>query len=313
MGLFSNLFGRKKEAEGPSTPATPPASSGEETVSLSLQILLESWDIADEAALREALASYDPSLRPVEITRFVRADGEATLADLTWQKQSFRLAAFNSPMPKIPVETCIAPSHYDSQIKNRAREHRAHALLFCESPRSQILRNYARLAMLCGGILRESGGLAVLNERAQTSLPAALWTEDDAQTKPAVLWTKAPLLYLYAGFVKFNLPDSPQVWMTTRGLDVFGLPNLTHLAPDHSHGSATMEIFENVAAYMVSNGPVLGAGHTMQIGTDTFMRLRAPATEQELAVADGKELLIADFIGADQTLKNVFPSKGVSN
>ncbi len=305
MGLFSNLFGRKS-ASSASTPNDGTA------VSLSLQLLLEEWRIEDEAALASALSAYDSSLRSARISSFVRSETNSAFADIEWQNQKFRLVAFDLPMPSEAVEHCLQPAAFDVEIKDQARAHAAHALLFCDSLRAEILQNYVRMAMLCGGLLETSGGLAVLNESAQTAMFARTWHET-AELSRFEFWNTLPILFLYAGFVKFMRPESPEVWMTTRGLNVWGLPNLTTLAADHSQASKVFEHFNNIAAYLVSNGPVLAAGHTMQIGANAFMRLREPQNDEERAVAGDYPLLVADFIGSDEANTSVFPSKGLSN
>ncbi len=316
MGLFSNLFGRKA-APSPPSPSSPAAprpneeDAPKETVSLSLQLLLEAWTLRDEAALLAALRGYDASLSSLSLDTWVCADDGTTLCDIQWQGQRFRLVAFNHQMPADAVEACVQPCAWDQEFKRQARAHEAHVLLLCDSPRAAVLQNYVRLAMLCGGLLEHSHGIGVLNETAQTAMPAKVWL--DTRTGRFEQWNTLPVLLLYAGFVKYVVPDSPKVWMTTRGLEAWGLPNLTTLAPDHSHGSQMLEIFGNVATYLIANGPVLQPGHTMQVGVDNHMKLRAPESADELAIQGEGKLLVAQFISAAQANKAVFPSKGLSN
>ena len=310
MGLFSNLFGRKKAPSSP-TPSAQGADVSADTVLLGLQVLLEAWMLRDEESLRAALRGYDAPLASLTLEEWACGDDGTTFCHIVWQGQRFRLVAFGHPMPAEALERCVQPCAWDGAFKERARAHPAHALLFCDSPRAAVLQNYVRLAMLCGGLLERSGGIGVANEVAQTAMPATAWL--DTSMGRFDLWNTLPVLLLYAGFVKYVVPDGPQVWMTTRGLEVWGLPNLTTLAPDHTHGSQMLEIFGNVTSYLIANGPVLRAGHTMQIGVDNHMKLRAPESEDELAIQGDGELLVAQFISAAQANKAVFPSRGLSN
>jgi hypothetical protein len=52
------------------------------------------------------------------------------LGMMGWVKHVIRLVGFNAPMPATAVETCVAPSHYAKELKERAQSHQAHILLF---------------------------------------------------------------------------------------------------------------------------------------------------------------------------------------
>ena len=72
-------------------------------------------------------------------------------------------------MPAAAVETCVAPSHYPKELKERARSHQAHAILFYAGYEASPFDRYVALAA-AAGVLARLGALAVLNEWA--SLPS---------------------------------------------------------------------------------------------------------------------------------------------
>ena len=107
------------------------------------------------------------------------------------------------------------------------------------------------------------------------------------------------LLHLYCGFVKCQVQDVPGVWMRTYGCHLLGLPDLAFHAEGHHQGQETFNIFQSVLGYVLNSGAELGAGHTMQIGQDTFLKLRAPAEAEGFLDSEG-ELFVAELIRADQ-------------
>ena len=170
-----------------------------------------------------------------------------------------------------------------------------------------MTEQFVALAMVAGALSFEQG-LAILNEGARTSIPAnfARPTDED-EVKPSELWRSLPPLFLFAGFVKYEVEDAPGVWMRTHGLEKFGLPNLATYTQGHHQGEEVFGIFGNVASYLLAQGPVLAAGHTMQIAETRHMKLRE-LNDDEAVLDDGSPLLVAEFIGADEVNKHIWGS-----
>ena len=96
--------------------------------------------------------------------------------------------------------------------------------------------------------------------------------------------------------VKYEIEWIAGVWMRTHGAHLFDLPDLAHHASGHDHGQEVFDIFTNVLSYLMDSGATFAAGHTMQVGEETFMKLREP-TDREGAFLDSPgELFVADLI-----------------
>ena len=147
------------------------------------------------------------------------------------------------------------------------------------------------------GALAEHGALMVLNESGHTSFPARALARAGTDDTMALL--HGLLLLLYCGFVKYQVQDVPGVWMRTHGCPLLGLPDLAFHAEGHHQGQETFDIFQSVLGYVLNSGAELGAGHTMQVGEDTFMRLRSPTEDEAFLDSEG-ELFVAEMIRADQ-------------
>ncbi|RYG71271.1 DUF4261 domain-containing protein [bacterium] len=295
MGIFDSL--QKKNQDSPSSETE--ADSGPVA---SLQILFAAPFDLDEAAFTRQLRAYDKSLSAAQLS-VVQAGEGSWMANISWGIHIVQVVTFGFPMPQEPVEACLQPSHYNRETKDLARTQQAHALLFYRGEANNVSEQYVSLALIAGALCGE-GGLAVLNESALTSVPSRVFTAESGESN-LELWRTAPPLFLFAGFVKYELEGQPGVWMRTYGLHVWGLPDLATLVEGHHQGTEIFNIFSNVASYMMAKGPILCAGHTMQIGEDIYMKLRDPKLE-EAAMGQPNEVLIAEFIRSDQSNPFVF-------
>ncbi len=78
--------------------------------------------------------------------------------------------------------------------------------------------------------------------------------------------------------MKYEVEDIEGVWMRTYGADCFGLPDFAAHAQGHHEGQKYSDIFNNILRYLLESGAEMAAGHTMQVGKTTFMKLRDPLT-----------------------------------
>ena len=296
MGIFDTF--RKSKA------ATPPVENG-----ASLQILLSAPLSSDFAALQTCIRAYDPALKAATMsgTSTAQTPGEAgsLLAQVEWGAHAVQVVAFPLPMPAEVVEKCVQPASFAAEQKAAIRAQSAHALLFYKGTAANVTEQFVAVALIVGALSGENG-LAVLNEGAHTSLPATIFRDD--AIKPAQFLRTLPPLYLFVGFVKYNVENVSGVWMRTHGMEEFGLPNLATHTSSHAQGGEVFDIFNNVAGYLMTQGPVLDAGHTMQIGDDQFMRLRTLALD-EAFLDDGAPILVAEFIGANEANAHIFGSE----
>lgn len=209
-----------------------------------------------------------------------------------WERHVVKVVGFNAPMPRDAVEACIQPAHFDSEFKQIAYEHKAHVMLYYAGYELDPLEQYVALAAAAGA-LAYFGGSFVLNETARTAVPAAVLHphEEDAGNMLGAL-RGLPLPFLYCGFVKLEVEGTPGVWMRTYGCHRFGLPDFALLAPGHEQSTATFELFSNLLAYLRQTGKQFAPGHTMQVGDNTFMRLRARTLDEWYLESEGEMLVV---------------------
>jgi len=271
---------------------------------LSLQVLFADPVGPDEAELTVALRAGSEQLADavVEIDPEIRNAG-FPVGVARWGEHSISFITFNAPMPAELVDRCVAPAHYGRELKERARAHRAFTLLYHTNDELPPLERYAALALLAG-VLGRHGGLVVVNESARTSLPVAVFAPGQTDGDWVDVVRSMPLLMLDAGFVKYNVAGVERVWMRTYGCHHLGLPDLAMLAEGHHEGQQTFELFGNMLSYLLDSGARFGVGHTMQVGDDKYLRLRAPREEENFLDSEG-ELFFCDYITAEETNNNV--------
>ena len=304
MGIFDSF---RKPAKN-----TAPAHKVKDGASL--QILLGAPLSDDFDALQTRIRAHASVLKAAQVNGISTGpspdEASSFLAEVSWGAHAVRVVAFPLPMPAEVVETSVAPAHYGAQNKTEIRAHKAHALLYYDGQSTNKLEQFVAVAVVAGALCGESG-LAILNENARTSLPAGVITSDMSM-KPSEFWRTLPPLYLFAGFVKYGIQNAPGVWMRTHGLETFGLPNLATLAEGYNQSEKVFDIFNDIVAYMMEQGPVLAAGHTMQISEDEHMRLREldrAVNSDEMMLDDGEPILVAEFISAAEINPHIFGSE----
>jgi hypothetical protein len=298
MGVFERFFGRK--GEGPAEPAKPVANPDLKNP-LSLLVLFGGPLSFDGAGLTRALRGYHAEMAGAvcEIAPETAAQG-TPLGLAGWGRHVVQLVGFSAPAPAQVVEDCVAPAHYKPELKRQAREHKAHVILYYAGYEESPYEQYVALTAVAGA-LAEQGALLIANEVARTSFPAQALRRSAASSDEVImeLLRGQLLLLLYCGFVKCHVQDVPGVWMRTYGCERLGLPDLAYHAESHAQGQNTFDIFANVLGYVLNSGAELGAGHTMQVGETTFMKLRAPTQDEGFLDSEG-ELFVAEMIPADQ-------------
>jgi hypothetical protein len=296
MSVFERFFGRR---EGdPADKGKPIANPAIENP-LSLGVLFPEPPGLTSEALTASLRAYHPDLAGA--TADVERDPEGgkgawLLGVAGWGKHAVKLVGFDAPMPSEVVELCVQPAHYKAELKEQARRHKAHLLLYYGGYEEDAYEQYVALAAVAGA-LAEHGAVMAVNEAAHMSFPAAALAR--RARLDAMDWLHSLLLHLYCGFVKYQVKGEPGVWMRTYGCHRIGLPDLAFHAEGHHEGQKTFDIFSSVLGYVLNSGAELGAGHTMQVDENTFLRLRSP-TEDESFLDGAGTLFVAEMIRADQ-------------
>lgn len=278
----------------------PPVANPRLRDPLGLQCLFDiPLDLPAEG-LQAALRDYHPDLAEATIELYPvppggKPDEPAIMGLVAWGRHVIKLVAFAQPMPADAVRACVQPSHFDPSYKEIAYRHQSHVMLYYNGYDQDPLEQYVSLAAVAG-VLTTFGAVFTLNETARTAIPAPVLTpheEDDGNMLAALRGLPLPLIY--CGFVKLEIEGQPGVWMRTYGAHRFGLPDLAMHEPGHTHARFAFELFGNALAYLRSSGHRFAVGHTMQVGDDLFLRLRARTTAEWYLESEG-EMLVAERV-----------------
>lgn len=293
MSVFSRFFG-KSDADDFSDGQLVANPKIERP--LSLQVLFPEPCPLDSDRLAESFRSYHPSMSRVrcEIDPALTREGKM-FGMVGWEKHIVRCVGFDIPMPAEAVEACVEPSHYPQELKQHARSHKAHVILYYAGYEPSPVEQYVALAATAG-VLARLGAIVVLNESGRTSFPVSALSGSDSDGDIMDLLRTLPLPILYCGFVKHEVEGIPGVWMRTYGAPLLGLPDFAAHATGHHEGQRYFDMFENVFGYLRESGAQLAAGHTMQIGEEEYLRVRLPTEEEAFLESEG-ELLVAEIIG----------------
>lgn len=284
MSIFNRFFGRKEEP----TDAGQLIANNRIEKPLALTVLFAAPPIIDAKGLARALRAYHPSMRTARVEL---EPGEGALFGLVgWGKHVVKMVGFNdASMPKEALEACVAPAHYPAEVKAQVRAHRGLVILYYAGYEEAPLEQYVALAAVAGALV-EFNGVAVVNETAHTSLPAGIFTHAELGDESLDMLRSFPLTTIFCGFVKYDVEGTEGVWMRTYGADKFGCNDLAALAKGHHEGSKYSDLFNNILNYQLESGAEFAAGHTMQVGESTYMRLRDPL-ETEYFLHEPKALV----------------------
>ncbi|WP_396332299.1 DUF4261 domain-containing protein [Burkholderia anthina] len=292
MSLISRFFGRKDAPDNAAELVAAPDIDNP----LSVAVVFDGPLQVDIDALTAALRAYHPSMRQA------RVETEPTLEQVFglagWGNHVVRLVGFDAPYPSDALEACVAPAHYGQDLKQQVRTSRSHVILYYAGHEANPLDQYVALAAVAGALAAQNG-LAVLNERAHTSLPAGVFDAKELGEESLEVLREIPLNLFFCGFVKYEVDGTEGVWMRTYGADVFGLPDFGALAAGHHEGERYSGIFNNVMHYLLQSGARMHAGETMQVGSETFMKLREPL-DHEYYLQGPAQVLVAELISADE-------------
>src|SRR5215475_6863733 len=220
------------------------------------------------------------------------------LAMVGCDKHVIRLVGFDAPYPAAACEACVAPAHYPQELKQRARSHKAHVILYYAGQELSPFEQFVALAATAGALAR-LGAIVVLNESGHKSFPAAALSGLDSESDIMELLRELPLPILYCGFVKLEVEGVPGVWMRTYGAPLLGLPDLAAHATGHEEGQRYFDMFDSIFRYLRESSARLAAGHTSQIDEEEYLRFRTPNEEEEF-LQDGAELLVVETITPDE-------------
>jgi hypothetical protein len=195
------------------------------------------------------------------------------------------------------VEPCIQLAHYDHDDKDRARAHRAVVSIdyvgTCEPP---FVAQVVLTAI--GGAIATSGAIAVVNQRARTSVPAGLLAK--SQERMIEVLSALPPLLIHSGFAKYSVEGTEGVWMRTHGNAAVGMSDFAHHAPSHEEGQAIFTLFSDMMLYLRSSRVTMAPGDVAQIGEDQFTFLRAPTADEAFLDQDDGPVLVVELLDREK-------------
>lgn len=268
---------------------------------VSYQLLfLETLDI-DADALTLALRAYHPSvgkaraeLVEVVLENVPEEESHSLIGLVGWANHIVKIVGFNARIPDSVFETCVRPAHFDMQLKETARQHKSHLILYYAGFETDPLEQYVALTVTAAALARFNA-ILLLNEAARTAFPAEALLVEEPEHDSLELLRAMPIPLLYGGFVKIEIDGEPGVWMRTFGNKLLHLPDLGFKAEGHHQGSETFDLFANMLDYLRQSGSQIAPGHTMQIGDDCHYRLRARLPDEWFLESDG-EMLVAEKV-----------------
>lgn len=297
MSLFERFFGQPDEIDPHALVAVE-----REWRQISFQLLFRDSLDLDAAAVEAKLREFHPetSEARVELLDVEGGDTPSGVIGLVgWREHVVKLFGMNFPIPEEVFQTCVAPAHYSQSIKDEGRQHQSHLLLYYAGSAADPLERYVALSAV-SAVLSRFGAVLILNEAAHTSFPATtLWGDDLSEDSMELLRT-LPIPLLYGGFVKMEVEDRAGVWMRTFGNSLLDLPDLAMLTQGHHEGGETFDLFANMLAYLRDAGVRFAPGHTMQVGPETYLKLRSPEPGTEYFLENDGEMLVATRIGAHE-------------
>jgi hypothetical protein len=295
MSIFNRFFGKRESDDRPDDLVARPKTDD----SPALQILFADRFQLDPAAITAAMRAYHPSMAQARCEVAPELNQESKVFGLAgWGKHVIKLVGFDLPMPKDVVELCVAPSHYPQLLKDRARAHKSHLLLWYAGSEESVVEQFVALAAFAG-VMDRFAAVVVLNESARTSFPTAALSGKGIKGDMMEQLRTLPLPILYCGFVKYDIPNDKNVWMRTYGAHVLGLPDFAVYTNGHHEGERYFGMFDSIMRYMLNTGKRLAAGHTMQLGASDYLRCRAPTKDEPWLESKG-EMLVTEVIRADQ-------------
>jgi len=287
-----NFFDRFRGAAPPDFVKAPLAANLGIVDPASLQLLFAQPPTLVAEHLAAVLRAYHPDLASatVELMPVSEVPGHADLFSaegppasvlglVGWGQHVVRLVLFAAAMPARAIEGCLQAALLPSDVKDDARRHGAHVLLYYAGYAEDALEQLVALAAVAAA-LGEFGAIVTMNEEARTAILSTDLLPDQEGEDMMTVLRSLPLPYLYGGFVKLILSDTPGVWMRTSANHRLGLPNLARYAASHDEGQSVFRLFSGLLGYLRETQLQLEPGEVLRIDDDNLFQVRLP-TEGE--------------------------------
>lgn len=217
------------------------------------------------ADLQPRMSAFDPAL-----TGSLVALGHARW-QYTVASTEFEIEFHAQPISARALASAIDHAPYPASVKAAARTHRAHWCVRLQASAGPWLDRCGMLLAIVGALAQTEGAIAVVHCAAQASLPAAALIPDAGERLQIL--RAYPLGLLITGFQKYEIAGEPGLWMASVDAHALGLPEFAMWVPDHTHGQATLELYDLLHRHLLQSAAVFRPGD------------RITAGQQELRVA----------------------------
>jgi hypothetical protein len=278
MSLFERFFGRRNQED-----ASPLVATRVENP-LSIAVLFAGAPTLNPTKVVGALQTYDNAMKRA---RF-EADPEMLQKGIVfglagWGRHVVQLVGFDAPYPRQELEPCLHNGRFDDVRKQKLADAQGHVILYYAGQEESPYEQYVALCAVAGALCRV-GAIGVVNPHAITILPGEVF--GDPAMELDILRAMPILAFICS-------------WGTLVGAHALTKPDLAARLDSREESREIAEIFSNILAYLCETNAHFAAGHTMQVGEYTFMKVRASTADEAFLEGQGP-LLIAEFISSNE-------------
>lgn len=293
MALFDRLFGRKKDDSDITFPGSPTGLRPVDATRFTLFLLFPKPLELESHTLTQKLCAFHPAMNNavVEMDRSTVKYGTPS-GEARWESHKVEIAGFNRKLIPEVVEYCVFPAHYDSAIKQAARNHVAHVRLTYTGGTPIPLGRYVALASVAGTV-GALGAVVVLNEHGRTSRPIEEILPANIKGDRLTFLRTMKIPGLYAGYIELEIPGQGGVWMRTHGCEFLRMPNLAMKGASMSQSPRIQEIFTTVYDHIQKSLRTVEAGQTLDLDGKFTVKFRLPQ-KSEFFLHDKTGVLVVE-------------------
>lgn len=294
MGIFSRLFGNNKKTHN--LDINKPATTSQIIVNTQLVDNLVFIVLFDKPVcfsignLLSILKQYSPEMATCRITEMSVTDKKQWL--IAWDQHIIELSHCSKCVSKDILDICVGPAAYAQEEKLLAFKHQDHVELRYVGYEANALRQYIALTYVAVA-LGEQEAITIINERAHTSLPISYFLAEPPQLRLEYI-NSLPLLALFCGFIKYNVPGSYGTWLRTYGASRIELPDLAVRLDPLNQTSFYYNLFLMLYCYIQDTGAKLKVGDNVEISDNQHIYLRSAKPDEFFLENDGL-LLVMEF------------------
>lgn len=295
MGIFSRLFGYSNKII--SQQAKISASKNEQIIAnsqlidhLVFSILYNESSYFDVYKFSNVLQDQLAKLVECHISVLPMLDSKQLL--IGWGQHVIELTYLTERISQETLAICVEPAAYSQDEKLLAYKHSGYIRLRYVGYEVNALQQY--IALTCVAIaLDELKATTIINERAHTSLPIAHFL-NIAEIQRLDYIHSLPVLMLFCGFIKYQLPENGCYWLRTYGASRIGLPDFAVQMDPVKEVSFYYNTFLVVYRYISETQIQFNVGDNIHLNEDDTIYLRS-ATSDEFFLENEGLLLVMEF------------------